>query len=157
MFELLSHIRTVSPDALLSSSDFSRASLLSRPISSLTAPAHSALRRVYQHNLDQILEEKMSDNMQDLKFLTLEVNYGFNLANEDVIDWKDTELVVLAALVGQNCRAEVLWHMRGAMRAGWSREQVNSVREVAMSIAHRLGVRTDKVPTIEQVKEDSND
>ena len=113
IFPLLTHIRSSSPTYLLTQFDFSRSSSLSQPISSLTAPAHEALRRVYQNNLDEILDGKMGENMQDLKFLTLEINYGFNLANQSVIGWRETELVVLAALVGQNCRAEVLWHMRG--------------------------------------------
>ncbi len=60
----------------------------------------------------------MADNMPDLRFLTLEINYGFTLACQEVMDWRLTELVVLAALVTQNCRAEVLWHMRGALRQG---------------------------------------
>ncbi|EST09174.1 Carboxymuconolactone decarboxylase [Kalmanozyma brasiliensis GHG001] len=157
IFALLTHIRATSPSYLLDASHFARRSSLDKPISSLTASAHEALRRVYKHNLDQILTEKMGDNMEDLKFLTLEINYGFNLACQEVIGWKLTELVVLAALVTQNCRTEVSWHLRGALRAGWSREDVQSVREVAMSLARRLGVRTDKVPDLDEVKEDSND
>ena len=158
VFALLDHIRaTAPPEHLLSARDFARASTLPQPIESLTKPAHEALRRVYKHNLDQILDTKMSDNMPVLKFLTLEINYGFNLANQTVINWQQTELVVLAALVTQNCRAEVLWHMRGALRAGWEREDVQSVRSVSKHIARRLGVRTERVPDLDEVKEDSND
>ncbi|SPO23995.1 uncharacterized protein UTRI_03464_B [Ustilago trichophora] len=158
IFALLTHLRSHYPSTyLLNSTDFSRSPILPSPISSLTTPAHEALRRVYRHNLDDILHNKMADNMQDLKFLTLEINYGFNLANESVIDWKQTELVVLAALIGQNCRAEVLWHMRGALRAGWTREDVQSVREVCLKVAKRLRVRCEKVPRLQEVNEESND
>lgn len=157
VFALLTHIRAVSPTYLLDASHFARRPTVDAPISSLTTPAHEALRRVYQHNLDQILDDKMADAMPDLKFLTLEINYGFTLACQEVIGWKLTELVVLAALVTQNCRAEVLWHMRGALRAGWTKGDVESVRCVAMRSATRLGVRTDRVPGLDEVKEDSND
>ncbi|ETS65365.1 hypothetical protein PaG_00098 [Moesziomyces aphidis] len=157
VFELLAHIRSSAPSHLLTKDDFTRSHLLDQPVSSLGAKAEEALRRVYRHNLDEILDVKMNDNMQDLKFLTLDVNYGLNLAQQGVVDWRDTELVVLAALVTQNCRAEVLWHMRGAMRAGWSEQDVQSVRKVAIDIATRLGMRTDKVPALEMVSEDSND
>ncbi|SPO24196.1 uncharacterized protein UTRI_03464 [Ustilago trichophora] len=72
IFPLLTHIRTNSPPThLLSATDFSRSSLLQSPISSLTTPAHETLRKIYKHNLDDILSNKMSNNMQDLKFLTL--------------------------------------------------------------------------------------
>ncbi|SPC64761.1 uncharacterized protein UHOD_07132 [Ustilago sp. UG-2017b] len=144
-------------EPLLTSSDFIRSSTLSQPISSLTHPACVALDRIYKHNLPDILDRKMGKNMQDLKFLTLEINYGFNLSNEQVLDWRETELVVLAALITQNCRVEVLWHMRGALRAGWTREDVESVQKVAMAIAKRLAVRTDKVPGLEEISETSND
>lgn len=157
VFELLAHIRSTNPSYLLTKDDFTRSHLLDQPISSLRAKAEEALKRVYRHNLDDILDIKMNDNMQDIKFLTLDVNYGLNLAQQGVIDWRDTELVVLAALVTQNCRAEVLWHMRGAMRAGWSEQDVQSVRQVAIDIAKRLGMRTDKVPALAAVSEDSND
>ncbi|KAJ9474392.1 putative carboxymuconolactone decarboxylase [Pseudozyma hubeiensis] len=157
IFPLLEHVRSTNPEFLLRSDHFSRKSLLSKPISSLETPAMNALGRVYRHNLSPILEGKMSDNMEDLKFLTIQINYGFTLSCEHVIGWKLTELLVLAALVGRNCRAEVLWHMRGALRAGWSRDDVDSVRSTVKELARRLGVRTDKVPPLEEVKEDSND
>lgn len=158
VFVLLEHIRSTSPPSyLLTQDDFARASSIQHPISSLKAPAYEALDRVYKHNLTGILDGKMADNMPDLKFLTLEINYGFTLANQQVINWKETELVVLASLVTQNCRAEVLWHMRGALRAGWAREDVESVRQVSKDIARRLGVRTERVPGLEEVSEHSND
>ncbi|CCF50144.1 hypothetical protein NDA11_002250 [Ustilago hordei] len=156
IFALLSFLRE-NNEPLLTSSDFIRSSTVSQPISSLTHPARVALDRIYKHNLPDILDRKMGENMQDLKFLTLEINYGFNLSNEEVIDWRETELVVLAALITQNCRVEVLWHMRGALRAGWTREDVESVQKVAMAIAKRLAVRTDKVPGLEEICETSND
>ncbi|SAM85795.1 uncharacterized protein UBRO_07132 [Ustilago bromivora] len=156
IFALLCFLRE-NNEPLLTSSDFIRSSTLSQPISSLTHPARVALDRIYKHNLPDILDRKMGENMQDLKFLTLEINYGFNLSNEQVIDWRETELVVLAALITQNCRVEVLWHMRGALRAGWTREDVESVQKVAMAIAKRLAVRTDKVPGLEEISETSND
>ncbi|GAC95895.1 possible carboxymuconolactone decarboxylase [Pseudozyma hubeiensis SY62] len=157
IFPLLEHIRSTNPTFLLTSDHFSRQSLLSEPISSLKTPAMKSLERVYRHNLSPILDSKMSDNMQDLKFLTIQINYGFTLSCDAVINWKLTELLVLAALVGRNCRAEVLWHMRGALRAGWSRDDVDSVRSTVKELARRLAVRTDKVPTLDEVKEDSND
>lgn len=157
VFVLLDHLRNTSPSHLLDCSHFVRHARVQDPIGSLTTPAEQALRRVYRHNLDQILDEKMSHNMPDLKFLTLEINYGFNLGEQKVLDWRCTELLVLAALVARNCRAEVLWHMRGALRAGWSSDDVNSVINVAKRVARRMGCRTEKVPTLQEVKEDSND
>ena len=157
MFTLLAHIRETTPDYLLTAKDFARSDTLSQPISSLTQPAHTALRRVYKQNLDNIQYEKMGDNMQDLKFFTFEIHYGLILGNETIIGWETTELVVLASLVGQNCTSEILWHMRGCLRGGWSREEVESVRSVCKDTARRLGVRVDKVPSLDEVNEESND
>ncbi len=45
----------------------------------------------------------------------------------------------------------------GRVEAGWGREDVESVREVGVRVARRLGCRSDKVPGLGEVKEDSND
>ncbi|PWY99021.1 hypothetical protein BCV70DRAFT_207238 [Testicularia cyperi] len=167
MFTLLSHLRRQRSDAeqqgqghvpLLTASDFSRHHLLSEPLSSLTQGAEEALRRVYQHNLDEILASRMSENMQDLRFLTLEINYGFTLANQAIIDWKHSELVLLSALIPQrNCTNEIKWHLRGAARAGWSLDDIASLRSTAIRIARRCGYRLSKIPSLQDVSENSND
>jgi alkylhydroperoxidase/carboxymuconolactone decarboxylase family protein YurZ len=114
------------------------------------------LRRIYRHNLDDIYE-KFGDDMDDLRFLTFDINYAWNLSEVGVLNFKSTELVILAALILQNARSEILWHLRGARRAGWSDECVTSVREVCVELGQRLGCRTSKVPQLGDVREDSNE
>ncbi|EPQ30759.1 uncharacterized protein PFL1_01660 [Pseudozyma flocculosa PF-1] len=158
VFPLLSHLREHHPSHLLpTATSAPRRPLESSTLSSLGPRAYDALGSVYQHNLSPIIDGKMGDDMEDLKFLTLQINYGWNLAEYRVLDFKSTELVVLAALVAQNTRNEILWHLRGAMRAGWSRETVVSVREACVRMARRLGRRTGNVPRMDEVREDSNE
>lgn len=74
---------------------------------------------------------------------------------------QSTELVILAALVAQNLRPETLWHMRGSLRVGWSHEAVDSVRNVAMEVAEyafqQRRSATDRVPRLDEVRDDSNE
>lgn len=69
--------------------------------------------------------------------------------------------MLLAALVAQNLRPETLWHMRGALRVGWSRAAVESVRTVAIAVATFAHARsagpTDRVPRLDEVRDDTNE
>ncbi|CAM6103568.1 unnamed protein product [Calypogeia fissa] len=123
----------------------------------VTSRGMEQLRKVYRHNLDQFKNEMMREDMQDLRMLTVEVHYGWNLSECTVLDFKSTEMVILAALIPQNARAETLWHLRGCRRAGWSDESIRSVRDVCLQLANRLGCRTSKIPTLEDVREDTNE
>ncbi|KAN0065329.1 hypothetical protein ACQY0O_001165 [Thecaphora frezii] len=155
-FTLLSHLRLHQPSSLpASTTPSARGALQSQPLSSLTPRAYEALGLIYQHNLAAI-EEKMGHEMEDLKFLALQINYGWNLGEYTVLDVKSTEMAVLAALVAGGWRKEILWHFRGAKRVGWSEEAVRSVREKGVEMASRVGRRVE-VPDVDEVKEDSNE
>lgn len=118
---------------------------------------YAQLNEVYRHNFEEISKEKFRDDMQDIRFLTMQINYGWNLSENSVLDFATTELVILAALIPQNFRAETLWHLRGSRRAGWSDAVIESVRSVALDIAKFLGRPTHKVPDLKDVSEDRND
>lgn len=159
-FTLVGHVRALpgSSGRRLGRSDFARQGTLSSlSVSELSRPAREALSRVYRHNLASIERDKFGPDMEDLKTLALNINYGWNLSEMSVLNFASTEMVVLAALVPQNVRVEILWHLRGARRAGWSDEAVNSVRTTAIEIARRFDRRTGNVPTLAEVSEDRNE
>ncbi|PWN50692.1 hypothetical protein IE53DRAFT_315273 [Violaceomyces palustris] len=126
-------------------------------IDSVTERGMDQLGVIYRHNLTSILEEKMGSEMEDLKCLTLNINYGWILSENSVLDLPSTELVILSALVPQNVRSEILWHLRGCRRVGWNDREIESVRSTCLSVAKRLACRTNKVPSLDQVSEDSNE
>lgn len=118
--------------------------------------------------------------MEDLKALTLTINYGCKLSlssllleplsllfaslslpvgilsENSILDFPQTELVILSALVPQNAMSEIMWHLRGSRRAGWSDEVIQSVRRMALEVGKKAGCRINKVPELNDVREDEN-
>ncbi|CAD6900887.1 unnamed protein product [Tilletia controversa] len=133
---------------------------------SLTPLAHDGLRRVYRHNLDEILENKFAKDNMDIQFLTMEINYGWNLAEYSILDFPSTELVILAALLPiPAVPAQTMWHLRGCRRAGWSDDVIESVRQTSFALVELCRERgigmyswdASRVPSLQDVKEDSNE
>ncbi|KAK0565660.1 hypothetical protein OC844_001098 [Tilletia horrida] len=133
---------------------------------SLAQHAEDGLRRVYRHNLDEIKERKFARDTEDIRFLTMEINYGWNLTEFGILDFPSTELVILAALIPTPAvPSETMWHLRGCRRAGWSDDVIESVRQccfalVALCRERQLGMFSwdaARVPSLGDVKEDSND
>ncbi|KAK0554678.1 hypothetical protein OC846_002012 [Tilletia horrida] len=145
---------------------FARHNRLGRTEEELTTLAHQGLRRVYRHNLDEILENKFGSDNRDIQFATMEINYGWNLSEDSILDFPSTELVILAALIPTpNVPAETMWHLRGCRRAGWSDEIINSVRSLCIRVVDLCKERSigmyswdaSRLPTLEDIKENSND
>ncbi|KAE8225470.1 hypothetical protein CF319_g1794 [Tilletia indica] len=133
---------------------------------SLTGLAHDGLRTVYKHNLDEILEKKFARDNLDIQFLTMEINYGWNLTEYSILDLPSTELVTVAALIPiPAVPVETMWHLRGCRRAGWSDDVIESVRQTAFALVdlcreRKIGMYgwdASRVPSLKDVKEDSNE
>jgi len=133
---------------------------------SLTTVAHDGLRRVYRHNLDDILENKFAKDNMDIQFLTMEINYGWNLTEYTILDFPSTELVILAALIPTPAvPTETKWHLRGCRRAGWSDDVIESIRQTCFALVRLCRERglgmyswdAERVPSLQDVKEDSNE
>ncbi|KAI9331262.1 hypothetical protein DFJ73DRAFT_781680 [Zopfochytrium polystomum] len=122
----------------------------------VTARGAAHIRAVYRHNLPDIALRFRRAAALDLWRLTRDVNYGMTLSHSRVLGLADTELVVLAALVTMNLRAETLWHLRGARRVGWKEEVVASVRDACVEACRFWGRPTDRVPRVDEVSEESN-
>lgn len=114
------------------------------------------LRIIYQHNLDNIFD-RFGQDANDIFRQTIHFGYGWNLSYTDILNFPSTELCLVAALILQNLRMEVLWHLRGALRSGISREVVQNVHQVCLRIAKDADIRTNKVPTLEEVSEHTNE
>lgn len=111
---------------------------------------------VYQHNLDEIIR-RMGTETGDLKTLTIDINYGWNLSENRILDFPATELLIFAALVVKNLRAVTLWHLHGSRRAGWNDDVIESVRTTSVQLATQAGLRTDRVPSLHEVRDDTNE
>ncbi|EXA30281.1 DNA polymerase alpha subunit B [Fusarium oxysporum f. sp. pisi HDV247] len=91
---------------------------------------------------------------KDFEWMSRNITYGLYLSDRQVLDDPETEIIVLSGIMIQNLPKETHWHIRGSRRFGISREDVETIASTVHSIAGFLGLKLDKVPTVEDVEKD---
>ncbi|GAA6040665.1 hypothetical protein JCM8097_000865 [Rhodosporidiobolus ruineniae] len=128
------------------------------------ASGRAGLNSVYQGQLEPIFERMHRDGLDDLRYLSETVTYGTFLTpynrppptalsaatapssapqpNLDPLahDPKLLSIVTLSALVPQRTEREILWHLRGAIRQGWTRAEVESLQSAVEDVCAACGV-----------------
>jgi len=110
------------------------------------------LGTLYTRDASQTLG--LFDDHRDFQWITERITYGLYLSDRQVLDDVETEMVVLPGIMIQNLRTETHWHIRGTRRLGVSAHDVKLVWDSVQSIAEYLGLRLNRVPTVEQVEGD---
>lgn len=88
--------------------------------------------------------EKVINNLNssypDLWFYTLCHVYGPLLSFDDILDAKETSLVIIACLVPQDVNPQLWGHMKGAVNVGYDKEVINTARNMSILVAQWCGV-----------------
>jgi alkylhydroperoxidase/carboxymuconolactone decarboxylase family protein YurZ len=74
------------------------------------------------------------------------------------LTFAQTEIVILACLIPQKANRETLWHIRGALHSGMSKEEVEAVQQIIELVANELGVDAKEgMPRVSDVTEEQQD
>lgn len=98
-----------------------------------------------------------------VEWMSENITYGLFLAPVSEVNpryplsFPETEMVVLSCLIAHRANREVLWHLRGSLRAGLSPEEVEAVQSAVELVADELGVdvRTN-MPRVGEVTEEDD-
>jgi hypothetical protein len=110
------------------------------------------MRKIYTHNADATLD--LFNAHRDFRWISTEITYGLYLSDRKNLDDLDTELVVLVGIMIQNLRLETFWHIRGTRRIGVEMEDVKVVIGCVKKVADFMGVKLDRIPSVEEVEKD---
>ncbi|KAK4053541.1 hypothetical protein OIV83_001709 [Microbotryomycetes sp. JL201] len=111
----------------------------------------AGLDTIYRDNLDAIFE-MMGKDMQEVAFMSQQITYGFFLTpfgpssaeapSRDPLafDERLLSIVTLSCLVPQRTRREILWHLRGAIRRGMKRDEVEAVHQAIADCCDACGM-----------------
>lgn len=108
--------------------------------------------KVYRHNANFNLN--LFNAHKDFNWISKEITYGLYLSDRQILDDIDTELVVVSGIMIQNLRSETWWHIRGTRRQGVTKEDMQVVYDCIKEAADFLGVKLDRVPTVDEVEPD---
>ncbi|GAA5880506.1 hypothetical protein JCM16303_005409 [Sporobolomyces ruberrimus] len=122
------------------------------------------LGTVYQGNIDDIFEKFRYGGLDDVRFFSEHITYGQFLTpfpststspSPDPFssDPKLLSLLTLSCLIPQQTPREIHWHLRGALRRGWKRREVEAVQSAVEIVCESLGVRLrEGIPRVRDVE-----
>ncbi|KAH8178187.1 carboxymuconolactone decarboxylase [Sarocladium implicatum] len=109
------------------------------------------LGKIYAGDTSETL--KLFADHGDFNWISQNITYGLYLSDRTVLDDVETELVVLPGIMIQNLKLETHWHIRGIRRIGVSSHDTQVVWDSVQLIAEYLGIKLNRVPTVESVRD----
>ena len=97
------------------------------------------MRNIFRADLDPFLAV-MDAYCPDLRTLVVTTIYGVYQSDVSVVDAVTTSQLNIATLVPMDVPGEVAWHMRGTIRNGGSREQLETAYGIAVDVCRVCGV-----------------
>ncbi|GAA5866770.1 hypothetical protein JCM3774_001795 [Rhodotorula dairenensis] len=119
------------------------------PVADLGRDGLAGLRTVYKENLDDIFANFTKLGLEDIRFISQYITYGMFLTPDGAgrdcpdplaHDPRLLSIVTLSTLVPQRTEREILWHLRGAIRRGWTRAEVETIQSTIEKVAEACGV-----------------
>ncbi|CEQ42786.1 SPOSA6832_04649 [Sporobolomyces salmonicolor] len=110
------------------------------------------LGSIYQDNLLPIFDLMRQGGLEDVRFYSECITYGTFLTPHATLppsspspdpfasDARLLSVITLSCLVPQRTHREILWHLRGALRRGLTRGEVEGVQRAIESVCEALGV-----------------
>ncbi|GAA5834620.1 hypothetical protein JCM9279_007062 [Rhodotorula babjevae] len=141
---------------------FVRRGLEDGTVSQRREAGRHGLRSVYRSELDGIFDLMHERGLDDLRYLSETTTYGTFLTphtssssrpgappqptpsspSPDPLahDPRLLSLVTLSCLIPQRSQRELHWHLRGAIRRGWTRDEVEQVQGAVEQVCEACGV-----------------
>lgn len=77
------------------------------------------------------------------------VGYGITYGATDVLSQVEVSYVMVAALISMDTPRQIIWHLANAQHGGASREETGAVRQIAIEVAEKSGVKwRDGIPEL---------
>ena len=87
-------------------------------------------------------------------WISTDISYGLFLADHKILGIVESQMVILSAIMFQNLAGATHWHLRGCLRLGLSRTEVEQLQVTIESIAQAFGKSLDKVGRVADVKDE---
>ncbi|KAH3670365.1 hypothetical protein OGAPHI_000880 [Ogataea philodendri] len=139
MINALLHLRNSVDPHLLSDTPLRDPTV---PVTELHHRGYTYFQSIYGDETDQTLRLLASVH-PDYPYSALALIFGPIFHFHGILTQTETSYCICAALIANNLPVQSLWHMKGALRLGASREQVLAVRQVVILAS---GVDESDVP-----------
>jgi alkylhydroperoxidase/carboxymuconolactone decarboxylase family protein YurZ len=114
--------------------------LYDMPSSTILHRGEAFFNQVYGKISKRVMGQMDRSGTEDLG-VTARLMYGYLLSNTRILTAAESSFVLIAGLVPQDVNPQLKGHLKGAINNGATVEEVRAVREVAMRICERSGMR----------------
>ncbi|RAH84254.1 hypothetical protein BO86DRAFT_397120 [Aspergillus japonicus CBS 114.51] len=99
----------------------------------------------------QANRDKNFEYQPDLYLLNLEKIYELWISEDTILSPVETQMCNLAALVCGGSPVQAMWHARGVVRHGGTKEQIAFAQAIALAVAVEYGCRIGAVVPVEEI------
>ena len=92
--------------------------------------------------------------MRPVAWLSTDISYGLFLADHNTLDIVESELVILPAIMCQGLATSTKWHLRGCLRVGCTRDEVECMQQAIEHIAATCGKELKGLPRVSDIPTD---
>ncbi|KAI9724584.1 MAG: hypothetical protein M1828_003607 [Chrysothrix sp. TS-e1954] len=115
------------------------AELWTKDSSPIVARGQAFFDRIYGKITHRVMSGMDRIGTPDLG-VTARLAYAYLLSNEEILDAKDSSMVLIAGLVPQDVNPQLKGHLQGAINNGATLDEVRACREVSISICKAAGM-----------------
>ena len=87
-------------------------------------------------------------------WISTDISYGLFLADHRILDILESQMVILPAIMCQNLAVATHWHLRGCLRLGLTRIEVEQLQRTIEGIIQACGKSLDKIGRVADVESD---
>ncbi|MCJ1407307.1 hypothetical protein MMC19_001378 [Ptychographa xylographoides] len=91
---------------------------------------------------------------KDIPWISTDISYGLFLADHRILDILESQMVILPAIMCQNLAVATHWHLRGCLRLGLTRIEVEQLQRTIEGIIQACGKSLDKIGRVADVESD---
>ncbi|WVN88931.1 uncharacterized protein L203_104146 [Cryptococcus depauperatus CBS 7841] len=90
----------------------------------------------------------------DVEWISTDISYGLFLSDHSVLDITESQLVILPAIMCQDLKGPTDWHLRGCLRLGLTREEVDAVQRVVERIVTHGGGKLSQIGSVWDIQDE---
>jgi alkylhydroperoxidase/carboxymuconolactone decarboxylase family protein YurZ len=87
-------------------------------------------------------------------WISTDISYGLFLADHTTLDIVESELVIMPAIMCQGLTSATKWHLRGCLRVGYTREEVECIQQAIEHVAETCGKQLKGMPRVWDILDD---
>lgn len=90
-------------------------------------------------------------DLTQIDLLNLKLIYEMHMSEDAILSPVETQMSNVAALICSKCPVQAMWHTKGIVRHGGSKEEARFAQDLALQIARLYGCEIGEVTLVDDI------